>query len=69
MTGVISLFLILNSRRLILLIIVNTSDPNNPIKRIEKYEFDQKGNWIKKIETFADYNNKFIVTERKINYR
>jgi hypothetical protein len=68
MTGVISLFLILNSRRLILLIIVNTSDPNNPIKRIEKYESDQKGNWIKKIKSFAEYN-KFIVTERKINYR
>jgi hypothetical protein len=69
MTGVISLFLILNSRRLILLIIVNTSDPNNPIKRTKKYESDQKGNWIKKIETMTDYNNKFIVTERKINYR
>ena len=48
---------------------INVSDPNNPIKRIEKYEFDQKGNWIKKIETMTDYNNKFIVTERKINYR
>ena len=69
MTGVNSLFLILNSRRLILLIIVDIYDPKNQIKRIEKYESDQKGNWIKKIETFADYNNKFIVTERKINYR
>ena len=50
---------------------INTdlSDPSNPLKKILKYEFDKRGNWTKKTETFTDEYDTFVVTERKISYR
>jgi hypothetical protein len=50
---------------------INTdlSDPSNPLKKILKYEFDKRGNWTKKTETFTGEYDTFVVTERKINYR
>jgi len=48
---------------------IDVSDPKNPVKSIDKFEFDKAGNWTKRIKTFTGEQNKFVVTERKINYR
>jgi hypothetical protein len=41
------------------------ADGTITLKELCKYEFDKKGNWIKKI---IDYNGKYYIIEREIEY-